>query len=162
MSKRRFLIAAIAASLLLACTDRPVKAAEGPAEERAGDAAPDKPAKNGRKKAGNDAGKKHAAQEFDNPVGKNFGDLDKDKNGFLAMDEVFGATPKRDTPERNAFEASDRDGNDWLTPPEFMLLQRIIVSGVDLTGKKGGGQGPANHRGKKNHGGKKGGKGKLK
>ncbi len=154
MLRLRFLIAAAAvAAIVTLASDSPAKPAGDKAQaKKAQDKKPqqkkaaagkDKKAKDKKpqdKKAGQQNKKPKAApQKFDNPVGKKFKDLDKDKNGFLSIEEIFGAMPKRGAIQRDVFEAADRDGNDWMTPQEFVLLQRILVAGPEkVLGKKGG------------------------
>lgn len=78
---------------------------------------------------------------------KSFGELDKDKNGFLSMTEIFGSKPKRNSPRRKAFNRADKDHNDWLNRKEFAVLKR--------NGLKGGGKKAAVKKGGKRKGGKK-------
>jgi len=95
------------------------------------------------------AAKKAAQVEL--PIGKGFKELDADKNDFLSMFEVYGVTPPKDHPARNAFRKADVDNNDWLAPQEFVLLQRM---GFVSDGKQGGA--PKKQAGGKKAGGKKG------
>ncbi len=67
---------------------------------------------------------------------KSFAQLDKDKNGFLSMAEIFGDKVDRQSPARKAFDRADRDRNDWLNRKEFQALQK----GGPKAGKKGGGK----------------------
>jgi len=153
----RFLTALVALSVL-GTTIGSSLAADGPkkkpngkqTQQKKGDANAQKPAaKKGQGQAkGKDAAKpapkkKPAGPPLENPVGRNFKDLDKDKNGFLSIEEIFGRLPQRGSPQRDSFEAADRDGNDWMNAQEFILLQRILVAGPRKVLPQKGGKKPA-------------------
>ena len=101
--------------------------------------------------------KKHAAKGIPN---KSFDELDRDKNGFLSMSEIFGKQQKKGSPARKAFDRADKDRNDWLDRQEFQVLKRSGIHGGGRKGaaKKGGKKGPGAQRGAKKGTKKKGGK----
>jgi hypothetical protein len=163
MPKLRVLVGALALTGLLALSHTCLaQANRNPKAKPAQKRKPAQQRKQGPKAKPAHQGKKSQQKPIQIPRGKTFAELDKDDNGFLSMEEIYGAIPKRGHPARNAFERADRDGNDWLTAQEYSLLARM---GFTAPAKKPGQAGkmrgkPGPKKKAANNGGPKRGKAK--